>query len=690
MRAVYAVVPVAVAAGLTLLVAQEPAQSPPFTSEANYVRVDMHPTLDGAPITDLLQAEVEVLEDGVPQKIERFEHVVVGSAGQQSLRRDPANIDEARQAAANPRARVFVLFLDPKHVSRGVSAAIRPLLVSALNRIIGEDDLIAVMTPAMSARNLRFTRATTSIEDYLGTWWGERDSTNFADPVEDAYAICYPGLSSLAGDEGIAQKMILRHRERQSLEALEDLVQHLRTVREERKAVITISFGWRVFEPDPQLGPDDSNRPPPAPVVGAEPGTGRLVIRDATDARVTASCERDRRDLSALDSRPMFRNILDDANRANVSFYTVDPRGLSPFDDDILPVASVGNNAPLPLVEEQARLRDRGTSLRTMAEDTDGLAIVQTNQIAAGFERMANDLSSYYLVGYYSTQKADGKFHRITVRIKRPGAQVRARRGYLAAAAAPAAARGSRPTVVAPETAAEARALQNSLAQLSAFTRTQPLRVQTAAGYTPSGQAMVWVIAEADRASRGAGGNDWSKGGQVDVALVNRAGEAIATDRLSLPAGVLSARIALKPPAPLMPGEYQLQIRATSADGAVAASDSARILVPEASGASGAMFARRGQTTGNRQVHTADLRFRRTERLFIEIPTSSSESPQARLLDRTGQALEIPVTSGLRDDPDGSRWRTAQVALAALAPGDYLVEITAGTDRTLTAFRVVP
>jgi hypothetical protein len=52
--------------------------------------------------------------------------------------------------------------------------------------------------------------------------------------------------------------------------------------------------------------------------------------------------------------------------------------------------------------------------------------------------------------------------------------------------------------------------------------------------------------------------------------------------------------------------------------------------------------------------------------------------------------MPIPVAAAVRDDPDGSRWQSAEVALAPLAPGDYLVELAAGTGRTLVAFRVIP
>jgi hypothetical protein len=109
------------------------------------------------------------------------------------------------------------------------------------------------------------------------------------------------------------------------------------------------------------------------------------------------------------------------------------------------------------------------------------------------------------------------------------------------------------------------------------------------------------------------------------------------------------------------------------------------------------LFIRRGPTTGNKELPTADLRFRRNEQIRVEIPASSATAATARLLDRTGKALAVPVTAAVRDDPDGSRWVTAQLALAPLAPADYAIEITvgaggaggAGEERMISAFRVV-
>src|ERR1043166_7312866 len=62
---------------------------PTFRTEANYVRVDVYPTRDNAPVMDLRQDEFDVLENGVPQRIEQFEHVVICAAGPQETRVEP-------------------------------------------------------------------------------------------------------------------------------------------------------------------------------------------------------------------------------------------------------------------------------------------------------------------------------------------------------------------------------------------------------------------------------------------------------------------------------------------------------------------------------------------------------------------------------------------------------------------------
>src|SRR5262245_34169106 len=506
--------------------AQDQSPRPTFRTEANYVRVDVYPTRNGMPLADLTSADFEVIEDKVPQKIEQFERIVIRAAGSQDTRREPNTVAESRQAALDPRARVFVLLLDINHVELAASRAIRAPLIEALERLIGPDDLIAVMTPEMSARDITFARRTTAIEGFLSRyWWGERDQTVLKDPVDNLYAWCYPGLGS---DKGIAQEMILRRREKQTLDALEDLVRFLGGVREERKAILTITDGWRLYDPNASLARPIDGQVPIGPVIGINPGTGTLTTRPAGSSGQTerADCERDRLALSRLDDVQQFRYVLDEANRANASFYPIDPRGLAVFDENIVPAPGVGPgidaNPTISLSEDRARLAARSTSLRTLAEATDGVAVVNSNDLSGGLRRIVDDLSSYYLLGYYSTGKLDGRFHSITVRVRRPGVQVRARRGYLANVEAAGVTPSAAPAI-ASATALNARAIDTALASLTTFVRELPLRIHVASGWMPSNVASVWAVAEVGRGVQ----EEWTAGGQADAMLVDASGRTV-------------------------------------------------------------------------------------------------------------------------------------------------------------------
>jgi len=290
-------------------------------------------------------------------------------------------------------------------------------------------------------------------------------------------------------DRGVADEMIDRRRERQTLNALEDLVIYLRGVRDERKAIITITDGWRLFGPNQALARKLGCSIPTGPQVTVDPRTGRPTTKTVPGTQMASAdpqiCERDRMSLAMQDDEQFFRDLLNIANRANASFYPIDPRGLAVFDEpiskDTTGLPPPGTPTVTPPSVDMARLRARNDSLRTLAENTDGLAMVNSNALAGSFKKIVTDLSSYYLIGYYSTGKLDGKFHSITVRVKRPGVNVRARRGYLAATPASIASPSrTSATSASPEATAEAAAVSAAIAPLGGYTRELPLRVQMA------------------------------------------------------------------------------------------------------------------------------------------------------------------------------------------------------------------
>jgi VWFA-related protein len=676
--------PLLLAASVITVAAQEPAQLEPFRTEVNYIRVDMYPTADGKPVTDLRQDEIEILDEGEPQKIDRFEHVLVRGTRSQNTRREPATVAEMREAVQDVRARLFVLFLDTEHVEFGPAINVKSPLIQSLNQLIGGDDLVAVMTAGMQARDITFRRRTTSIEELLKGVWSERDHRLKRSADEDEIALCYP-------NDGMADEMIFRRREVRTLDALEELVRHLRFVREERKAVIAISQGWRLYGEDPTLRAT-SKAPPPVPPVGLDPRTGRVgtADRNATEFFDRRKCEQERLSLSMLRNEQRFIDILQQANAGNTSFYPIDPRGLVVFDEDIVPISPSGaRTRTVDLVEDSRRLKARNDSLRTMADATDGIAVVQSGDLSAGMRRIVEDLSSYYLLGYYSNRELDGKFHRLTVRVKRPGVRVRARTGYLAATRGDEAKARAAATAVAAAKPVDARAeaVKSALSTLGVLSRERPLRMHIASGYLPSGTANIWGVAEVPAASER---HDWVEGGQADAMLIDSGGRTLLTERLTIPPGARSLRFAIGSAATLAPGDYQVQLRAKGTAASLGTMESARITLAASPKASGAVVLRRSVTTGNQPMPTADLRFRRTERISVEVPTTSTDAGTAQLLNRAGQAMPVPVAAAIRDDADGSRWRTAQVTLAPLAAGDYVVEQSAGTEKTLTAFRILP
>jgi len=665
---------------------QDP-QRPIFRIEANFVRVDVFPSADGVPVQDLTADDFEVLEDGVPQPIETFEHVVIRPAPLERV--DPGSGRRMLEEAADARNRVFVIFLDEPNVGPSGSHNIAEPLVRLMDQILGPDDLVGFMTPGMSAAELTLGRKAQVFEEGLrGNWaWGMRDSL-MPDETEQHYEDCYPPLPVAEAGllrSRLASEMIARKRERATLEALQDLVWHLGAIREERKAILAVTEGWLLYTPDPGLtspreDPELGREAPPGiDPIGVGPG-GKLTRGDPKNSvggLLKSDCDTDRMQLAYIDDQQFFRDILADANRNNASFYPIDPRGIAVWDSPLGP-----ERPPTP-EQDYANLRERLDSLHELAINTDGIAVVSSNDLDVGMRKIAADLTSYYLLGYYSTNtKLDGRFREITVRVKRPGVDVRARRGYRAATEEEIAA--GRAAAEPPDPGAEA--VEAALGALARIRSDTPFRINVLAG-PAAGSGGVWVAGEIDAAAVRARG--FAGGGTVD--LVASGGGASGSARVSLGPGERAFLTWLD--VTDIGDRLDVRARLAPAEGsALPLTDAVR--VGTGAGASRALLFRRGPTTGNRVQPAADLRFSRSERLHLELPVGPDVKPgTGRVLDRAGQPLVPPVEVGTRlDEATGQRWITADVTLAPLGAGDFVIEVTvvdAGTaERVLTAIRV--
>jgi VWFA-related protein len=571
-----------------------PVQPPRFRTETNLVRVDVYATKDGVPVQDLKAEDFEIFEDNAAQKIDSFEHVTVTPAGPADTLVEPSSVGQANQLIADPHRRVFVLYLDTEHVGYEGSFRIKEPLIEMMNRVMSADDLVGIMTPTMSPSQITFGRRTQVIEEGLRrNWaWGRRTSV-MLDEREQLYSNCFP--PTMPGESvpsWLAKKMIERRRERLVLDSMKDLIRHMGAMREGRTAVITVSDGWKRFQPDPSMtvlrkdaqGNQADPIPGGPPPVGVGPG-GTLTSR-INDGGFAPSdrteCEKDRAELAMVDHERLFRDLFGEANRNNVSFYPIDPRGLPVFDTEI------GPEPPLPPEQDRAQLRDRQTALYELAVNTDGIALVNSNDLRKQLRRISDDLTAYYLIGYYSTNaKLDGRFRSIRVRSKRPGIEVRARKGYRSATQEEVNAARASASAPVPDTKA---ALTRALGVIEVDARAQGRK--TARG---EGEPMIF---------------------------------------------------------------------------------------------------HRGPATGNVVQPAGGRVFPRSSRVRMEMEAAAADPVWSGvLLDRNGNKTVVPVIVGERTDAaSGQRWLTADITLAPLGAGDYVVELTSTSagqsKKTLVAIRV--
>src|SRR4051812_37377822 len=173
--------------------------------------------------------------------------------------------------------------------------------------------------------------------------------------------------------------------------------------------------------------------------------------------------------------------------------------------------------------------------------------------------------------------------------------------------------------------------IERAVAVLGGYSRDLPLRIHAAAGWPRPDRPVFWVLGEL------APGQAPKEATKVELTLSQpNGGPAEATVRARIEAGARTFRAAIEPPEPLPPDDYVVRARIASGQNGAPATDIFRLALPASPEAEGVLLFRRGPSTANRDVPAADLRFRRSEHLLVEMPVHGASSATARLLDRTG------------------------------------------------------
>ncbi len=648
---------------------EQARQQPVFRSGINFVRVDVIVSDDkGNPVLDLQQDDFTVLEDGKPQKVETFSVVKVDPLDQIE---GPTNgeirsaIDEEREAA-RPEVRLFVILLDDYHVSRGNDMAVRKPLIEFIENQLAPADMVAVMYPLTPIGDISFTRNRTRLTSAVQNFEGRKFNYQPRNAYEEQY-MYYPA------------SVVERIRNQVTLSALEAAAMRLGSLREGRKSIIFVSEGLITMLP-PQM--QDQNAQFPGM---NNPNRNNAMARNDDRSTWTAT----------TDLASEMRQTFDILNRQNTSIYAVDPRGLGVFE--------YGIQQGVGITQDSQDLRAAIDTLHVLANNTDGRAIVNRNDLAVGMKQIMRDSSGYYLLGYTSAKAPqDGRFHEIKVNVKRRGVSVRARKGYWALTKEDVARATAPPKPEAPP------AINKALAELAVPSRGHAARFWIGTARGENGLTKVTIA--------------WEPGAEVGVAEKTDAAArvmitAISPDGRPVFRGRVPEGAAAAAPPPTAsasapktggvvtfdapPGALQLRMAVEGTRGELLDSVTRELKVPDftqvaVSFGTPRLYAARSvrELQAIRAMPSAapavDREFSRADRLLIRIdayaPGGVVPTVTARLLNRSGGAMvDIPLQA------TGSTFE-AELQLSSLGAGEYMIEFTAkaesGTTQETIAFRV--
>ena len=634
-------------------------QRPVFRGGTHFVRVDAYPIKDGKIVEGLTAEDFEILEDGKPQAIESFDFVRFDTLSPEAERRDPATQQEGFDMASDPRNRVFVIFVDMAFSQ--IAGAFAPTsslqliqqpLADFLERILTPQDLYGFLTSRNSVKDLVLQRKTAVTREQIADLWRAKHIDK--DQADALFQCdCGPKVVGPACDAMI-ERLKARHRADDTYTTLRDLVATLGSIRQERKSVILVTDRLPRWRPDTSFL---EARGPNMPVVGIR--AGRLGTSDPSESS-QSYCAAEFQRLANLDFDPMYRDLLQEARRQNVAFYPITPGGLQ---------APVG----LPGIRAAQNATD---DFKSLADETDGIAVVNTNDLNTGIKRIADDFAAYYVLGYYTTNtKFDGGLRTIKVRYKGSGGSIRARRQYRA----PTEAEIARLATSSGRSAGATQGPSPLETALTALERgSRPFAV-----YTARTGSQLTVVTELSSASIQAA--KWKAGADLDVEVADAGGAPIASSRGRIEPGAFSAVVNVGLPAGSAPDRLTVRLRG---DGESPASDWMKLPPAPASAVGDPIAYRAGSRIASRPVATFE--FARNERIRAEWPVVGAlDRREVRLLDRSGKPL--PVEIPLSEDAE-KKALVVEMSLSGLGRGDYVLELTAGAGsvpvRKLLAIRV--
>jgi VWFA-related protein len=396
----------ALVSALSLALAAQTAQ-PPQTSQPTFRSSVTHVTTDVIPrdangrfISDLTKANFTILEDGVAQTIDSFA-LVHGGRTFNLIEAPPAPAPEGivlptapRRQTADGSGRVLMIFVDDLHVEPEYTPHVRRLVQDIATNMLHDGDLVSMVSSGPSSIEIEPTYDRKQIIAGVSRIRGVAMTPN------EMFKL----LESSQGPGDIRQRAHL------AFYTAYNILGSIERIANKRKAVLYISTGYD-FDPfaEARKGRDR--------IMGGRFSEPIRFIFDEENPyfrlpAVTADA----------DLYEYMRELTLSANRANATIFTLDPRGLA---------GVVDAGQYLDQSEWRTYLQKTQSTLRFIAEETGGFAVVNDNDLVSAIKRIDAETSDYYVLGFYSTNPdPTRRVRQLEVKVDRPGVLVASRRAY--------------------------------------------------------------------------------------------------------------------------------------------------------------------------------------------------------------------------------------------------------------------
>lgn len=362
-------------AALAPLLAQTPTpsgQRPVFRAESNLVaREVVVRDAAGRFVPDLTRPDFQAFEDGVEQPIEWFTLVRDGQVVMDAPAPPAASAEGLLLPPSAPPvlpARIWIVLVDDLHLQATDTPRVRAILRQIGEDIIQDEDLVAVVSTGYS-----------SIATDLSYDIGGRRLVALTSRVMGSGLTPAALINMRSGANGLAE---VKYQAHVAFSTVHDLLLQARAIPNRSKAILYVSSGY-------DFNPLADSR------LQAEQERWSVPSRDGSGGQTSLANPFDRGGSQFSDAELVaeLAELIRAANRANVRFHTIDPRGLDagpPIDGNISPV------------EWRRLATTQHSSLRVLAEQSGGIAVVNTNDFSGPFRRIADGMDNYYVIGYTS------------------------------------------------------------------------------------------------------------------------------------------------------------------------------------------------------------------------------------------------------------------------------------------------